>query len=252
MSNQNANAFYNNISEKYDWFFSSWEGIMERQMSELVPILQGHGVKSVLDCACGTGLQAIGLAKEGYSVVGSDLSKGMIEKAWQNANNAGISIKLIESDFRELNTIIPDKFDAVMCMGNSIPHLITETDVKKALCSMSNCLYDKGLIVIEMRDYDELIATKRRFMPIRVNSQKGDNLITIIYVLDYLESIITFNVVYIIQDMKTGQSKIEVESVDYNPIQSHDFVKWLSEVGFKDIRLERTDGHVLYYAIKKD
>ncbi|NMA74089.1 MAG: methyltransferase domain-containing protein, partial [Bacteroidales bacterium] len=42
-----------------------------------------------LDCSCGSGLQAIGLAKEGYEVEGGDLSANMIDKAKQSAVEAG-------------------------------------------------------------------------------------------------------------------------------------------------------------------
>ena len=122
MSTQTVQDFYGSIAEKYHWFFSSWENIMNREMDELVPFLQKYNVNSVLDCACGTGLQSIGLAKHGFRVVGSDLSLKMLERASENAKQANVNLELVHSDFRELQKNINNTFDAVICMGNSIPH----------------------------------------------------------------------------------------------------------------------------------
>src|ERR1700736_5531060 len=44
----------------------------------------------VLDCACGIGTQALGLARAGYNVEGTDLSRAEIERAKAEAFSRGL------------------------------------------------------------------------------------------------------------------------------------------------------------------
>jgi len=91
MCDYTPEKFYRNIAHKYHWFLSSWEDVMERQMAVLVPLLEKHNARSVLDCACGTGLQVIGLKKTGFVVTGSDLSGEMLAVARSNLEREGIN-----------------------------------------------------------------------------------------------------------------------------------------------------------------
>ena len=59
---------------------------MESQIKHIKPILEKYGVKTVLDCSCGSGLQAIGLAmdvlnneeiKEGCKNMEEELKSGI-------------------------------------------------------------------------------------------------------------------------------------------------------------------------------
>ena len=80
MSEFNATAFYDTIANKYNWFFSSRDSVTERFMKQINPILEQFEIKTILDCSCGDGLQAIPLAKQGYSVDGGDISANMLKK----------------------------------------------------------------------------------------------------------------------------------------------------------------------------
>ncbi|KKI91468.1 hypothetical protein WQ54_14435 [Bacillus sp. SA1-12] len=242
--------FYDNIAEKYHWFFSSWDDVMERQMKNLVPQLRNYNADTILDCSCGTGLQAIGLAKVGFDVVGTDLSQNMLDKAQRNATEAKVNLRLLKSDLRELNSNVVGLFDAVICMGNSIPHLMSEIDLKKALKNIYNCVNQSGVAIFEMRNYDKMLSEKPRFLPMRINDEKDGKFVSVLYVFDYLEKIVRFNIVYLIEDKNSGNKSMEVESVDYNPIKSEIFKKLLLEARFKEIEVLEDD-HNLQYIAKK-
>ena len=85
---------------------------------------------SILDAACGTGMHAIALAQQGHSVSGADLSTGMIERAKVNAAEAGVQARFAAAGFGALAQEFqgqPDfPFDALLCLGNSLPHLLTQ------------------------------------------------------------------------------------------------------------------------------
>lgn len=199
----------------------------------------------------GQGLQAIGLKKAGFDVVGSDLSKEMLAVAKTNLEQEGIDdLRLIEADFREVSKKVDRKFDAVICMGNSLPYLFGDDEILKALKSIYDCLKDNGVAIIEIRNYDRMLQESNRFLPLRIHEEKDDKVISVLYVLDYLEDLIRFNVVYLIEEKSTGEKRIEVEVVDYNPIRSSVFLDLLEKAGFGDIQKIESGPNVLYIAIK--
>ncbi|MCH7795829.1 MAG: class I SAM-dependent methyltransferase, partial [Proteobacteria bacterium] len=69
--------FYDELSEQYHLLFADWDEAVERQgevVDRVIRDLAGPGAKRVLDAACGIGTQAIGLARLGHQVTGTDLS----------------------------------------------------------------------------------------------------------------------------------------------------------------------------------
>ena len=246
MSEFPADKFYDAIAEKYGWFFSSRHKTIERQTTQLKPILEQYNVKTILDCSCGDGLQVIPLAKQGYLIDGSDISANMVKKAIEYANNESLIIDFKEADFRKLEQAFTKTYDCVLSMGNSIPHLMTDEDIKKALTSMYHRINGDGILLVEMRDYDKMLTEKKRFQPMRINDIQDGFRYSILYVFDYLPDIVRFNIVYLIENMETGEKLMEQESVDYNPIMKADLIAHLKEAGF--VRVDYTDG--IYVAQK--
>ena len=232
MSEFTAEKFYDKIADKYNWFFSSRDNIMEVQAKEIAAVLEKFKVKTILDCSCGDGLQAIELAKLGYAVDGGDISVNMLKKAAEYAKKENVAINFRQSDFRELEKIFTKTYDCVLSWGNSIPHLMTVDDIKKAVRSIYNRLNTNGIAIIEMRNYDEMLANKNKFLPMRINDVKDGFRYSILYVFDYFNDFVRFNIVYLIENIETGEKYMERESVDYNPIKRVDFIEYLKEAGF--------------------
>jgi glycine/sarcosine N-methyltransferase len=251
MCNHQTEKFYENIAEKYHWFFSSWDEVMKRQMQELVPLLKKYKVKTILDCSCGTGLQTIGLAKEGFSVVGSDLSDKMLDIARRNTEKEGVTgIVFIKSDFGEIRSKFDGTFDAVISFGNSIPHLHSNSEILKAFKNIYDCLKNGGIAIFDIRNYDDLLIKKPKFLPMRIHAEKDGNIVSILYVFDYLQNLVRFNVVYLIEEKSSGHKSIEVEIIDYNPIKSEVFVNLLKEVGFISIEKKEMGPNLHFIAFK--
>ena len=238
--------FYDKIAQKYQWFLSSWDNIMDRQLKMLIPVLNENNVKTILDCACGTGLQTIGLKKSGYQIIGSDLSTGMLEKANQNANEENLKIQFVKSDFRELSKKIPEKFDAVICLGNAISHLMNNKDLSDALGNIYEKVNDNGIAIFEMRDFDAMLKDKNRFQPMRINDVKDNKSVSVFFVYDYLEKSIMFNVIYLIHDLLSGEKLMEVESVEYNAVLKENFIKLLMDSKFKDVKIDENGYYIAH------
>lgn len=217
-------GFYEDFIEKYDSLIS-WENRFKREHKFFDTLFQKHKVKSVLDCACGTGQHVVMFNQTGLKAKGSDLSPAMIDKAKINAKERGVSAVFEISDFRNLSTVFKEKFDAVICVGNSLPHLLNDSDLKKALDEMSKVLNPNGLLILQQRNYDMLAGQKKRFFPMAVRDNE-----VFFYVLDYLSDKIVFNVV----NLETKTKKFKVYKTDYNPLKKGKLVELLEESGFKD------------------
>jgi glycine/sarcosine N-methyltransferase len=160
---------YAQFSNNYDRFVN-WENrlayeipFIERQLQSLAPAF-GQALK-VLDAACGTGMHALALASKGLDVTGTDLSPEMIQKARLNSQNAGMNLRFEVAGFGSLSkTFSAGTFDAILCLGNSLPHLLTPSDLASALADFNACLRPGGLLLIQNRNFDSVMATKERWM----------------------------------------------------------------------------------------
>ena len=66
-------TFYDNLATQYDKLFLDWQSTTKEQAEILNRIFQNNGFDNtagILDCACGIGTQAIGIASLGYNVSG--------------------------------------------------------------------------------------------------------------------------------------------------------------------------------------
>lgn len=249
---ETAEEYYDAIAEKYDWFYASWDAAGEAHCRQLAPLFREHGVRRVLDCACGNGLQAVALAREGFEVTGSDLSGRMLDEAEKKCREEGVSIPLIQADVRELCAKAPGPYDAVICMGNVLPHLESEAEVHEALRNMRGVLEPGGLLVIEGRYYDVLVREKPRFLPHRVNACADHaKSVTILYVLDYFEAFIRFHIVFLVKD-EHGEVSMEVDTVDYRPILVPQLEGMLQETGFEVLGLTRDGDRIFCTARRSD
>ena len=101
---------YDDFSADYDRFVD-WAGrlavelpFIEEQLCAVVAHSASEPGREfrVLDVACGTGMHAVALAQRGYSVVGADLSAGMIERARANAAAEEVNVRFEVTGFGDL------------------------------------------------------------------------------------------------------------------------------------------------------
>jgi SAM-dependent methyltransferase len=154
---------YDALSTDYDRFVS-WPGRLAYELPFIEQQLERVGARQVLDAACGTGQHAIALAKRGYSVVGADVSARMVEMAAGNARAAGQRIDLFAAGFGEFSTRVGTGFDALLCLGNSLPHAVTPKELRLALLDFAKTLRPGGLLLVQNRNFDAVMAQKNRWM----------------------------------------------------------------------------------------
>jgi glycine/sarcosine N-methyltransferase len=154
---------YDDFSSDYDRFVD-WPGRLAAELPFIERQLRAVGARRVLDAACGTGMHALALARRGYTAVGVDLSPGMIERARANAAAAEVDVPFEVAGFGALNAQVGIGFDALLCLGNSLPHLLTPADLAAALADFAACLRPGGLLLIQNRNFDAVLARGERWM----------------------------------------------------------------------------------------
>ena len=226
-----AVPLYDSLAQDYDRFVN-WESRLDHELPFLTKLLVAHGAERILDTACGTGHHAIALAKEGYRVMGTDLSAVMIEKARENAVTAGVDVPLAVSGFGGLAALGKTTFDAVLCLGNSLPHLLTAPEVMNALSDFRGVLRPGGLLVVQNRNFDRVWVERERFMSPQ-SYHDGDDERLFLRFYDFHSDTISFNMIRLWRT-KEGWEQ-EVESTQLRPILSHDLRAGLGAAGFRDI-----------------
>ena len=206
-------TFYNNLATQYDKLFLDWQGTTKEQAAILEQIFQSNGfdrAATILDCACGIGTQAIGIAALGYSVTASDISEGELAEAERRAKANKVKIRFKQADFCALEDVFAEKFDIVIAMDNALPHMLTSADLEKAIKSIINQMERNGIFVASIRDYDSLLTEKPPYSPPYIHkTDKGQRVSFQTWVWNEDNYKLTQ---YIVEDEETLQvSKFECE-----------------------------------------
>lgn len=232
MSNLTEIEFYDRLAEFFD-VMTDWRSRLAFEMPFLLQILAQHQVRSVLDCASGTGWHAIALAQRGYRVAGSDASAEMIARARQNAQRESVAIPFHVATFQNLRATFAERFDSVLCLGNSFPHVLTDDAARASLANVRDVLRAGGVLVLHNLNYDKRWRDKPRWFA--VNSGTLDGRETLVWrFADYGESLITFNVALFAKSDK-GAWSVQVQSTPQRPYQQQELENLLRAAGFRKL-----------------
>ncbi|MEU9206066.1 class I SAM-dependent methyltransferase [Streptomyces sp. NPDC048332] len=176
--------FYDDLAADYDLMYADWEASIARQAAALSALIGGTvdcGDKAValdvLDCSCGIGTQALGLAARGYRVTGSDLSPVAVVRAAKEAASRGLTLPVTAADMTKL-PFRDGSFDVVVCADNSLPHLLTPKAVLAALGEMRRVLRPGGVLLLSTRPYDRLRRERPVSTPAQVREGEGGRVVT--------------------------------------------------------------------------
>ena len=166
-----AADFYDRLAADYHLIHDDWDETLARQaevLDRLIGAALGPGPHRLLDCACGIGTQAIGLAARGHRVHATDISRGAVARAGREAAARGVVLTLGVADMRRLGTEVEGAFDAVLACDNPLAHLLDQADLDAAAAGMAARLAPGGLLLASSRDYDAIADARPDGAPPRV------------------------------------------------------------------------------------
>lgn len=96
----------------------------------------------ILDAGGGPGRYAIELAKRGYRVTLFDLSPALLSLARRRIAQAGVAVQqriegVVEGSITDLSCFPSEQFDAILCLGGPLSHLIEPEAQRQALAEFT-------------------------------------------------------------------------------------------------------------------
>ena len=236
----NKTTMYDEFSRHYDRFVD-WDSRLSSELpfleSALNEIQSAPGEKlTILDAACGTGHHTIALSKAGFNCTGVDSSKPMIAIARENARQEGLELVFNQARFGELSQVFGEnRFDGLVCLGNSLPHLLDELSLAEALKDFAAVLKPGGKVVLQNRNFDLVLAERARWMPPQT-SRDGDEIWIFARFYDFdPDGRLTFHI-QILHSKGEGAFDQEVISTRLWPMKKIVLEEIVKEAGFSNLR----------------
>ena len=160
-----AQLFYENLGSDYDRM-TRFPQRLPGEREIVSQWRQKLGFESVVDAACGTGLHAIALAQLGVRVVASDLSETMLTLARHHAKEMNVDVTWVQAPMESMRERLDGTFDMILCLGNSLPHLLDEKALLSTLKGFHALLNPGGHILLQMVNYDRVLAQRQRIVAI--------------------------------------------------------------------------------------
>ena len=228
---------YDKLADVYDLIFEDWEASIERQSASLSRLISHYGVEKVgqqvLDCACGIGTQTLGLAQRGFEMTSCDISPSAVERARTEASRRNLTIEFIVADMRDLTKLGNRRFDAVISMDNSLPHLTTDEELRSAATQIHSKLRAGGVFISSIRDYDSLLIQRPQVQGPSFYGE-AENRRIVLQVWDWIDEFRYCFHLYITRRI-AGEWETFHTSAIYRAFPKDELAAVLREVGFVDM-----------------
>jgi ubiquinone/menaquinone biosynthesis C-methylase UbiE len=136
---------YTHLSKVYDL---GWGDFSKQYVSLINNLLKERNLNraKILDLACGTGILAIELARNGHIVHGIDISPQMIRLA-KSKTPSSLPVTFQIGDMTDFT--VPDKFDIVTCTFDSVNYLVDINAVINTFNHIAAVLITGGLFIFD-------------------------------------------------------------------------------------------------------
>ena len=156
--------YYETFAADYDWLFDDdtlahGTAINHPAAARLLE-KTSHG-STVLDAACGTGHNAAALARRGYRVRATDGSDAMVAMAAARFRHEHLEIPVERCLWADLPAVVGERFDVVLCIGNSLVHTGRRDAMIEALAGLRQMARPGGHLVIDSRNWEKIHAERR-------------------------------------------------------------------------------------------
>lgn len=199
--------FYNILSSSYDSMID-FKAALPRRREALAAFIK-KSYKTAADIGCGSGIDSLSLSQLGLKVTAFDPSEEMIGLARKKTRTFKINnIEFFSYAANKIPEEFKSRFDFIVSLGNTFAN-IEKKEIGSSLLSLNNILKQEGAILIQMVNYNKLIAEGERILNIN-STQKKIN----IRFLDFLEDYINFNILEFDLE-KPGEKKLITTKV-YN------------------------------------
>ncbi len=141
-----------------DWYATAFDGMSaemawtertEAEIKRALTMLRPQGGERILDLGCGTGRHSLELVRQGFSVVGVEISSELIDIANREAGAQGLEATFIEADLRDLE--YENEFDVVLNLNDgAVGYFETDEENHRTFEVISRALKPGGQNLIQV------------------------------------------------------------------------------------------------------
>lgn len=162
----------NHLGKFYSWMTGDFEASVENYKNfYLSSGITPQSTNLAIDLGAGNGIHSIALSDLGFDVFAIDFNEDLLNELNENAGSSR-NIKIIYDDIKSLKNYESYKPALITCMGDTIAHFESLSEIEKIIENAWDILVDGGKFIISFRDYTEEPAGDQRFIPVKSDENK--------------------------------------------------------------------------------
>lgn len=219
--------FYDSLAADYDRM-AGWEERFDRERPFFSRLIAEREIHTAIDAGAGTGFHSILLGTLGVRVTAVDVSGAMLSVLGDRVSALGLSVATVEGSLLALGSVAPAPVDAVVCMGNTVAHLLRSEEQERFASECASAIRPGGTLVLQLLNYDRILARRERIQNVR---ERGGMIFIRFY--DFLDDGIHFNILRL--EPKASGFGHTLTTVRLNPIRRDAIVSLLERAGFSSV-----------------
>lgn len=160
---RHSDNFYEQLAPLYH-LKVDWDKRLPKETALFDLLFAHRDISAVCDLGCGDGGHAREIVKRNAVYIGIDSSERMIRMA--KAKHArGKGMHFLKGDMLKLPVKYRGKFDLVLLLGNTLPHILTGAELRMLIKSVGRLLTPHGRFVIQTVNPEMLKTKLVHFLP---------------------------------------------------------------------------------------
>jgi SAM-dependent methyltransferase len=241
---------YEMLAADYDWMFHDDELANGRAINlpATARLLQRISrTSTVLDAACGTGVDAAVLARRGFTVWAADGSDAMVEGATARFRRERLAIPLLRSRWADLPATTNERFDVVLCVGNSLVHAVGRDAMVESLTGLRRMARPGGYVVIDSRNWEKLHAERRIVQVADQVVTRGGRRCVVLYAWEVPDRIGDEHIAHLVFVFENGdQIEPHEHQVTFYPFTVSELRERLELAGLREVDTDFDDSRDRY------
>jgi glycine/sarcosine N-methyltransferase len=221
---RDVTAFYDRVAPMYD-AMTAPTARMVRERPFFSRLVEQYGIGTAVDAGSGTGFHALLLSQLGVRVTAVDLSQEMLTRLADNAAAMKLTIPTVQVSLQEMSAKLPGTYDAVVCMGNTLAHLLTREGLEEVVREFASIIRPGGVLLLQVLNYERILSRQERIQSVR---EEPNGMIVRFY--DFGEPLLKFNILRLVK--RDGGVSPELSSIDMRPVLLPELKGILAAAGF--------------------
>jgi len=224
----NKESFYAKLSEYYDEIFPLSKGAEKFILQEI----SNSEYSRLLDIGCGTGSLSIALSFSSQikTVTAIDLDDEMIHKANEKNILSGNPVNFGVLNMLDIeNSFGCESFDTIICLGNTIAHLLRTEEIESFFKAAAGVLVPGGKLILQGLNYNYILDDTITALP---PIENGD----LQFIRKYKHSEQT-NLLEFKTEIRIKEAASVSGSTFHNPLRPEMLKTLIKKAGFSNLQL---------------